>query len=78
MVLQVESGGRFDVAMSTVHFEQLLQGHLSAPEIGRDVAPQMVRLGAPAAVVVSCRRSPGARNKTDGVTKFEFSDLVEI
>jgi len=41
---EVATGGRFEVALSHNHFEELLRSHLVAPEIhGKDVAPQMVR-----------------------------------
>jgi len=46
--LCVATGGRFEVALSHNHFEELLRSHLVAPEIhGKDVAPQMVRMGFP-------------------------------
>ena len=47
-VCEVETGGSYDVALSQSHFEEQLQGHLVLPELqGKDVAPQLVRMGFP-------------------------------
>ncbi|CAL1148336.1 unnamed protein product [Cladocopium goreaui] len=55
--LCVETGGRFEVAMSHTHFEELLRSHLSAPEIqGKDVAPQMVRMGFPRLLEIEAKK----------------------
>ncbi|CAK9002831.1 unnamed protein product [Durusdinium trenchii] len=55
--LCVETGGRFDVALNKAHFEELLLRHLVAPKIdGKDVAPQMVRMGFPRQLEAEARK----------------------
>ncbi|CAE7367076.1 GTF2H2 [Symbiodinium natans] len=46
--LCVDTFGRFEVALNSKHFEELLSSHLAAPvSVARQLAPKLVRMGFP-------------------------------
>ncbi|CAE7795900.1 GTF2H2 [Symbiodinium sp. CCMP2592] len=55
----VDTFGRFDVAMNTKHFEDLLSSHLSAPACtAGQLAPKLVRMGFPKMLRPEAKKQP--------------------